>query len=313
MARMITRQEAATLLNVTPQTISNWVEKGMLKVHNNRNGRNLYTIDSKSIVKLFDKLEDLAIMEKNIDVYKQQLKAELSLLETNIKDTSSANNLFGHGVPKYLLRTVFSCVAEVAGNTILSEREYQVIDSLIAGVPLHGIAMEYGVSKTRIMQIVNKSIQKITSMKKWPQMHEEYKRVSAENQRITAMLESQRLRNKELEAQLGMKETIGDEISLVPGYTKVQLAKTLATKLANCNLTVRTLNCMKTADIETVGDLIKYTKVDLLKQRNLGKKSLRELDDLLDSMNLTFGMDVERIIDAQVEAFLKENQKQVLN
>lgn len=308
MARMITRQEAATLLNVSGQTISNWVEKGILNAHYSCDCRNTMLIDRKSIEKYFDSLEELAFMEKRITLQKKTLRGVTNNLEKELEDMTKAKHLFGKGVSEFFLRDIFNCVLHVTGDELLKEREKDILKKLMSGLTLKDVAECYCLTPSRILQIVNKAISKIYTMKSWPQMHEEYKRVSAENQRITAMLESQRLRNKELEAQLGMKETIGDEISLVPGYTKVQLAKTLATKLANCNLTVRTLNCMKTADIKTVGDLIKYTKVDLLKQRNLGKKSLRELDDLLDSMNLTFGMDVERIIDAQIEAFLKENQ-----
>mgnify|MGYP002711554780 CR=1 FL=1 len=54
----------------------------------------------------------------------------------------------------------------------------------------------------------------------------------------------------------------------------------------------RALNCLKAADVDTVGDLVKLNRNDLLKFRNFGKKSLTELDELLTSLNLKFGMDV---------------------
>ena len=66
-----------------------------------------------------------------------------------------------------------------------------------------------------------------------------------------------------------------------------QLLKTKLTD-ASLNLSVRALNCLKAADVETLGDLVQYNKTDLLKFRNFGKKSLSELDDLLESLNLTF-------------------------
>ena len=65
----------------------------------------------------------------------------------------------------------------------------------------------------------------------------------------------------------------------------------LKQKLADLNLSVRALNCLKAADVETLGDLVQFNKSDLLKFRNFGKKSLTELDDLLESKNLSFGMD----------------------
>ena len=65
-------------------------------------------------------------------------------------------------------------------------------------------------------------------------------------------------------------------------------------KLVDMNLSVRALNCLKAADVETLGDLVQYNKTDLLKFRNFGKKSLSELDDLLESLNLSFGTDISK-------------------
>ena len=69
----------------------------------------------------------------------------------------------------------------------------------------------------------------------------------------------------------------------------LHMRQLLKTKLVDMNLSVRALNCLKAADVETLGDLVQYNKTDLLKFRNFGKKSLTELDDLLESLNLSFG------------------------
>ncbi|MDR0729860.1 MAG: DNA-directed RNA polymerase subunit alpha [Prevotellaceae bacterium] len=68
----------------------------------------------------------------------------------------------------------------------------------------------------------------------------------------------------------------------------------LKTRLADLELSVRALNCLKTAEIETLGELAKLERNDLLKFRNFGRKSLTELDALLDRLKLAFGMDVEK-------------------
>ncbi len=74
----------------------------------------------------------------------------------------------------------------------------------------------------------------------------------------------------------------------------LHMRQLLKTKLADMNLSVRALNCLKAADVETLGELVGYQKNDLLKFRNFGKKSLTELDDLLDSLKLNFGMDIAK-------------------
>jgi len=72
----------------------------------------------------------------------------------------------------------------------------------------------------------------------------------------------------------------------------LHMRQLLKTKLVDMDLSVRALNCLKAADVETLGDLVQFNKTDLLKFRNFGKKSLTELDDLLESLNLSFGTDM---------------------
>ena len=74
----------------------------------------------------------------------------------------------------------------------------------------------------------------------------------------------------------------------------LHMRQLLKSKLVDLNLSVRALNCLKAADVETLGQLVQYNKTDLLKFRNFGKKSLTELDDLLESLNLSFGTDISK-------------------
>ena len=74
----------------------------------------------------------------------------------------------------------------------------------------------------------------------------------------------------------------------------LHMRQLLKTKLVDMNLSVRALNCLKAADVETLGQLVQYQKTDLLKFRNFGKKSLTELDDLLEGLNLSFGTDITK-------------------
>ena len=74
----------------------------------------------------------------------------------------------------------------------------------------------------------------------------------------------------------------------------MKMKQTLQRKLSEMDLSVRALNCLKAAEVDTLGDLVKFTKNDLLKFRNFGKKSLTELDELLVKMNMNFGMDITK-------------------
>ncbi len=74
--------------------------------------------------------------------------------------------------------------------------------------------------------------------------------------------------------------------------TGLHMPNLLRGKLVDMDLSVRALNCLKAADIETLGDLVSFNKNDLLKFRNFGKKSLTELEDLVENKGLVFGMNV---------------------
>jgi DNA-directed RNA polymerase subunit alpha len=76
--------------------------------------------------------------------------------------------------------------------------------------------------------------------------------------------------------------------------SSLHMRQLLKGKLVDMNLSVRALNCLKAADIESLGDLVSFNKNDLLKFRNFGKKSLTELEDLVETKNLEFGMDVAK-------------------
>ena len=68
----------------------------------------------------------------------------------------------------------------------------------------------------------------------------------------------------------------------------------LLTKLSDMGLSVRAYNCLKAADIDTFADLVSYSRAELMKFRNFGRKSLNEIDILVDKMKLSFGMDVRK-------------------
>ena len=89
-------------------------------------------------------------------------------------------------------------------------------------------------------------------------------------------------------------EQIGSETSDEFDEEILHMRQLLKSHLADMDLSVRALNCLKAADVETLGELVRYQKNDLLKFRNFGKKSLTELDELLERLDLNFGMDISK-------------------
>ena len=87
-----------------------------------------------------------------------------------------------------------------------------------------------------------------------------------------------------------------DEIAQTETYDEesLHMRQLLKTKLVDMDLSVRALNCLKAAEVDTLGDLVSYNKNDLMKFRNFGKKSLTELEELVVLKGLSFGMDLAK-------------------
>ena len=85
-------------------------------------------------------------------------------------------------------------------------------------------------------------------------------------------------------------KVINDE----PDDNASQMKNLLKAKLSDMDLSVRAMNCLKAADVETMGQLVSFSKQDLMKFRNFGKKSLTELEELVHAKGLKFGMDIKK-------------------
>ena len=87
-----------------------------------------------------------------------------------------------------------------------------------------------------------------------------------------------------------------DEIAQTETYDEesLHMRQLLKTKLVDMDLSVRALNCLKAAEVDTLGDLVSFNKNDLMKFRNFGKKSLTELEELVNIKSLNFGMDLSK-------------------
>ena len=87
-----------------------------------------------------------------------------------------------------------------------------------------------------------------------------------------------------------------DEIAQTETYDEesLHMRQLLKTRLVDMDLSVRALNCLKAAEVDTLGDLVSFNKNDLMKFRNFGKKSLTELEELVSAKSLSFGMDLSK-------------------
>ena len=310
MARLLSRDEAALLLDVTPQTISNWVEKGVLKGHF---VDRLLKIDKATIEKYFDTLSDLAFIEKRIFSAKRDLQLAEKGLEKNLDDNRSAIHLLGKGVPAHLLNEIFSAIIEASGDDVLKEREKTILTMLLEGKDVEFVAEEYGLTRSRIMQIVSHAVRKLATVKTFSELRREYKQLVFDNANFQNVIEALQNRIKKLERINNIDTAPVSEYDYLLGDKGGTFTALMNTPVYDLDISVRSLNCLKGADVDTLYDLVKCNKTDLMKFRNFGKKSLTELEDLLESLHLHFGMDVDAIIAADSEKMIWEKKSNVIN
>ena len=270
---MISRQDAAEILRTDPQTVSNWIEKGVLR--GKMIGR-IQMVDGNTIEALFDTLKDLDESKKIIGRLQQEnYEKACELRKTRdewLLDLAMVNGL---EKPTKLLRMITSMIDSVSDD-IMADRERNILKYYLDGSEFEAIGDEYGLTRERVRQIIEKAMRKLGSLEPYGDVLNRCSELENENLMLKATLKRQ---EAELDALRGKKDEAED--STLSEQDR-QVLELLNTRLVDMNLTVRALNCLKAADLETFADLVKCQKTDLLKFRNFGRKSLGELDDLLE-------------------------------
>lgn len=252
MNRMISRAEAAELLKCTEQTVSNMVERGVLKAHmaNNR-----LLIDSDTILQLFDTMEDYTHAKDNTErLAKEYRQLELEYNE-KLKDLKYIIGAMNRTFNEEAFKSLFVSQLHFYKD-ILNPREYQTMEMTVNGYSPQDIADEFQVSIERVRQLIYRAARRI---------------------RMNDAAEFLRLENEKLKKQI-------EQIELENSKTDRQ--RLMETCIVDLDLSVRALNCLKQAEVSTIGDLMKMSKFDLLKFRNFGRKSMQEIEEMLYSKGL---------------------------
>lgn len=283
MARMISRQEAAELLDCDPQTISNWVEKGAIIGH--KVGNNLM-IDRESIEHYFDDFKVLADMASKI----AELKTEYQNIINDQKallDEAKGDSLTSQRAKEIFRRNQLTLISlsESYYKGYFNNREREVLVDVIKGVKLEDIGKKLGLTRERIMQIATKAANKLTQIEDLKQIRDENIALKEENDRLKQYIADQNLKVSAYENSDRLRFTIFEK------------------RLNELNLTVRTQNGLKQLNCDTLGDVVKLDMSMLLKARNFGKKSLAEIDEFIKRLGLHWGMNPEKMSAEELEAW----------
>lgn len=302
MARLITRQEAAALLDVNQQTISNWIENGVINGKNiKKNGAVRTYVDKNTITALFD--DAVAINEAKRKIAEMRRETEEEYNKVNFE------NLFVKTHPidyasVILINDLARDVIHFTSEGLLNERQKRILEKFTHGWSISDIASEYNLTRERVRQILAKCARIIYQASTFKEILEQNKKMQEKIDELRQAYKTTQRTLDEANREIRiMRDKYGvlttmDKAPYIPEENDTDLGRLINTfkiRLVDCDLTVRCLNCCKSIDVETVGDAVQLEKVDFLKARNFGRKSLTELDDLIEgTLGLHFNMDVEK-------------------
>ena len=276
--KLINLMEASERIGVSRQTLSNWCKSGVLKAHKISTKPNSIFVDEDTIDAMKDTMQDVEhtrlMLENERNEIQALYKEEHDVLR-NLRDEVFMLKHCGKGLaPREFYVSVLAMMHDLG---VLNERETTIMRRLLNGDSIQEISEDYGLTNTRISQIFMHACRKTRNVERIKKTLSAYDEAQKELDYFRAKAKLDANYIKDLEGKL--------DIECSPRqYASDREKEILTTRLVNCDLSIRTLSCLKRANIETIGDLLMYTKHDLLKFRNFGKKSLIEVDEMLESM-----------------------------
>lgn len=282
----ITRNKAAEILGVSRQTISNYIKEGILGSYVGEHG--ITYVNSEDIEKYSQKYKMLAVNEKiigeklkEVEYRKRAINVEL----TELRNRATANGKLAANAVGMLFG-VINAMSHLGVLPNLTYRESNLLKEIINGMTYDELSIKHGVSATRIRQLVVRTCNKLT-------YNEDI--VIAELSTNRALLcEVDHLKKvvKSLKVKFDeYRRSKGDK----PVSSEVLPPLILSRDINDCGFSTRILNMFKTFGVYTVGDLVRnFTgRSDLMKVRNLGRKSAWTILDFVEENNLDFKEDGE--------------------
>ena len=291
MARLITRQEAARLLDVSTQTVSNWIEKGYIKAHMLDNH---LLVDRETIEQHFDSLQDLAHLEKTVKEKTEYLRKEDFNLEFEINDLLEARDRMKderqYGVYRWITE-----YATMSADGLFTEQQQKIFHRMIDNGSADYIGKELGLSRSRVVDTFFNCLRKIAKVidlaktqEKWDEMEQENKRLKLQNASLIQQL-------NEYKANMAAQTATP---SIPENEAKIKL---LGSNFEEFAFSVRATNVLRGLGCVTLADVACLKKVDLMNARLCGKKTVEDIEKLLAGYGLSLGSKIQSLLPVPVK------------
>ena len=287
MARLISKQEAAKMLDVTYSTITNWVKRGIIKT---KEINGYCFVDKCSITKYFDSLKEIRDAEMRIAQMKDELENQELTLQIEVNDILNAQKQL-EGNTTNILTKMFMVLFYVAGcEDVLNNRDYQIVLNALNGIPLKQVAEIHGLSREGVAEIINRAVIKMSNMTSYAELCRQKEQFELGEIKVK-FLEERVAFLKMLLKKADFQKVLTYDETKTENYKKILLQSVFKQ-----HFTKRVENCLRAADISIVADIVRHDRLYFLHSRNFGIKSLREIEAFLEDNNLKWEMDVDEIM-----------------
>lgn len=307
MGKLILLTEAARRLGLTDQTLRNWEKKGILRIK--AIGKARY-VDENTINSIQDTAEEIAHTQRRLKKLRDQKAQEAKEFMEAMHDKAARQHYYRLVVVSGIRTEFFSLVADMLQEYgSLTYREAEIMKKLLKGSTYEDIGESFGLSRERIRQIVEKSIRKSRDLTWLKERLDHIRDLETDNQSMKAAYKNIKGQLRQQEEQERKESKQDEEARRQAIMEKDEVCKLLSTRLMDCEFSARTIHCLTTGgcDFETIGDVVRLRKTDVLKIRNFGKKSLKELDDFFDTHGLQWGTDVDKVYRERFELLIKQS------
>lgn len=295
--KLITLQEVAKSLGTTRQTVSNWCSHGVFKTR--KIGKCVY-IDKDTLELVRDSLEDVLATKASVEEMKRvlvELKDSLRLQQIEIKAALCIADKFGHpnklgGIVKPLCKLAYS-----ENDSLGVKKGYRILQMLAEGRTLQSIAeKDMHRSIAALCFDAAKALKKLSKLETYPNivrvnellkervksLESKYSNVFDENICLNAIIQN---------------EVSGEWSQKFASAKDLNVYKLLKNPVSSLHLSVRASNALRTGEVETIGDLVQFRENELVRFRNMGRRSVGEIIDKLLSLGLNLGMELHPLIE----------------
>lgn len=256
MGKLITRKEAAEILGRTERAIEEWITSGVIKTHIVKQRG---YIDMDAIMALQDTEEDINHAVSKRKEYLEEVDKDIEELQALLKGKTSAMKAF-----------VKVCI-DMLDSTSITSREKEIIKMVCDGCGFDDIADRFFLTRERVRILYEKALKHFTASAS--------SHMKILNERITMQHEMESLKSI-IDTQRKLMDS--EKIKAIDEDEN----EWFKVKIIDLNLSVRAINCLKCCNINTLGELVQYRKESFMKKRTVGKKTVTELDELLESLGL---------------------------